>query len=856
MRAAIWISFDSGSIVKHMKNKLIKLFFENFQEKEFIHGRYISIIGLILSLGLIYGVWSFSERFFYNQAKARFERHVDKDIQTLRERLQQYENTLRGGIGFFQASTGVTRRAWYHYINTIDLPHYYPGMLGMGYAMMIPQGEIRSVEERIRREGYTGFEVKPKGSREYYSAILYLEPLERRNKAAIGYDMFSEPIRREAMERARDTGQSALTGKVTLLQEIDKEKQAGVLMYLPYYLESKEMDSVEKRRRGLLGYIYAPFRIGDFIHANFTHKEILELEIYDGKRMGRTNLLYRSPDISGYDSDHHTERILRIGGREWHMYYSSSSAFDARHSSQYPKLFALIGLILYLMMMYIIIELLRKRALLKKQTQALQHEKELAQTYLDIAAVMVLIFDTKYTIKSINRKGCEVIGYSADEAIGKNFIELFVPLRIREELHKVANEFVDHNKNDYYENPILTKNGDERLIAWRNRQLFDEQGELIGILSSGEDITDIRHAQKELQERETFYRTIFESIDKSIIILSDTIIVDCNKVALDLFDSTNEHFIGQSLFDTAYEIDCQDGSLHHHLTCAYSGERVSTRCTLRHHENPNNVKIADFYFSQFGSAEQNKLIMIAHDITDKIEKEKMLTLHGRQAQMGEMISMIAHQWRQPLAIINAITTQMRFKAIMNDIEDHTFIDNLVKIEQQSSHLSQTISDYRDFFRPDKPKEHFRIVSLINHAHNLIDHTLKNHSIHVEQEELYNPMLYTYRNEVLQVLIVLLKNALDAFVENKVLGGKITISVRAEERYCIVSVTDDAGGIPSGVMHKLFSPYFTTKSESYGTGLGLYMSRIIIEEHCDGLIEAFSEENTTTFTIKLPCEEEL
>lgn len=856
MTAAIWISFDFGSIVNYIKNRLRKFFYENFKEQAFILSRCVSIIGLIFSIILIYGVWFFSERFFYNQAEVRFEHHVDEDLYTLRERLQQYENTLRGGVGFFQASTDVTRTDWHHYINAIDLPHYYPGMLGMGYAMMIPQGQITSVEERIRREGYTGFTLKPKGIRENYSAILYLEPLERRNRVAIGYDMLSEPVRREAMERARDTGETALSGKVTLLQEIDKDKQSGVLMYIPYYLEHKDIKSVEKRRRVLLGYIYAPLRVGDLINANFTHKEIMQLEIYDGNGRGSNNLLYQSPNISDYHSDYHTERTLRIGGRQWHIYYSSSSAFDARHSSQYPKLFALIGLILYLTMMYVIVELLRKRALLKKQAQELQNEKELAQTYLDIAAVMVLIFDTKYTIKSINRKGCEVIGYSADEAIGKNFIELFVPLRIREELHKVANEFVDHNKNDYYENPILTKNGDERLIAWRNRQLFDEQGELIGILSSGEDITDIRHAQKELQEREIFYRTIFESIDKSIVILSDTIVVDCNESALRLFESTDEHFIGQSIFDTAYEIDCQDGSLHHHLACAYSGEAVSTRCTLRHHKNPNNIKVADIYFSQFGSAEKNKLIMISHDVTEKIEKEKMLTLHGRQAQMGEMISMIAHQWRQPLAIINAITTQMRFKAIMNDIEDHSFIDNLVKIEQQSSHLSQTISDYRDFFRPDKPKEHFRVVSLINHSLTLIDHTLKNHSIHVEQEDSFNPMLYTYRNEVLQVMIVLLKNALDAFVENKVVGGKITISVRAEERYCLISVVDDAGGIPSGVMHKLFSPYFTTKNASYGTGLGLYMSRIIIEEHCDGLIQAFSEDNSSTFIIKLPCEEEL
>ena len=154
-----------------------------------------------------------------------------------------------------------------------------------------------------------------------------------------------------------------------------------------------------------------------------------------------------------------------------------------------------------------------------------------------------------------------------------------------------------------------------------------------------------------------------------------------------------------------------------------------------------------------------------------------------------------------------------------------------------------------------PKEHFRVVSLIDHAINLIDHTLKNHSIRIENEHVYNPTLYTYRNEVLQVLIVLLKNSLDAFMENKVIGGEIIIAVRHEESYCVIEICDNAGGIPKEVMYKLFSPYFTTKSESFGTGLGLYMSRIIIEDHCAGLIQALSEGNRTTFSVKLPYEEE-
>jgi CHASE1-domain containing sensor protein/nitrogen-specific signal transduction histidine kinase len=718
-----------------MVNRFKKFFYDNVQEEAFIHSRSMSIISWILSLAMLYGMWFLSEHFFFDRAQKRFEHHASEHLEIMKNRIQQYENTLRGGVGFFHGSDKVTRADWHQFVAAIDPKTHNPGMQGIGYSMMIAPDNIAMIEEKIRKEGYTSFEVKPKGERELYSAILYLEPCNKRNDAAIGYDMYSEPIRHDAMKRAAETGMASLSGRVTLLQEIDHDIQSGVLIYLPYYAHQEWLNTIEERRRSLLGYVYAPLRMGDFINSLMSHKENFYLEIYDGEGKREDSLLYKSPEISTYSSHYHSTRTLNIGGRTWYITYSSTPAFDVRNSTQYPILFALVGLILYLLLMYIILELLKKRSLLKSKTEALKHEKELAQ------------------------------------------------------------------------------------------------------------------------DSEAFYRTVFGSIEESIVVLKENRVVDCNDVALRLFDTTKERFLGQSILDTAYEIECQDYSLPHHISVAYSGEFTSTRCTLRLHKNPNVIKIVEFSFSRFGTLDKNKLVMISRDITRKVEEEKLLTIHGRQAQMGEMISMIAHQWRQPLAIINAITTQMRLKAMLADSNDNELVDNLQKIEQQSTHLSQTISEYRDFFRPDKPKERFHVLTLIDHSLNLIDHTLKSHSIHIENDRLYNPVLYTYRNEVLQVLIVLLKNALDAFVENKVIGGEIIIRVKPENNSCVISVRDNAGGIAPSVMYKLFSPYFTTKNENNGTGLGLYMSRMIIEDHCGGSIEAMSEGNTTTFNIKLPCEEE-
>ncbi len=486
----------------------------------------------------------------------------------------------------------------------------------------------------------------------------------------------------------------------------------------------------------------------------------------------------------------------------------------------------------------------------KNFEDALLHEKETAQNYLDIVDVMLLVIDTDTKVQLLNRRGCEIIGYDFDEVVGKNWIENFLPKRFRNEVIGVSNQLIKTDKvASYHENPILTKNGEERLIAWRNTPLFDFENNFIGILCSGEDITDIRKTQEQLSESEEFYRTIFSSANEAILILQDNVITDCNEPALELFEKEKAALIGMDIFDSADNIECRDKSLDFYLDTAYQGFDAMAECSLTLHTK--ETKVVEFTLSGLGKETENKLIMIARDMTKKIESEKLFKLQTRQAQMGEMISMIAHQWRQPLAIINAITTQMRFKEYMNGHEDSIEQSNLIKIEEQCTHLSQTISEYRDFFRPDKPKEYFELSLLLRHALNLIEHTLKNQGIEIEEIIGNAPKLFSYRNEILQVLIALLKNSLDAFEDNELEYGKITISLNSDDTYCILSIHDNAGGIKPENMNKLFIPYFTTKNKNDGTGLGLYMSKMIIQDHCHGMLEVYTQKNETTFTIKIP-----
>ncbi len=248
-------------------------------------------------------------------------------------------------------------------------------------------------------------------------------------------------------------------------------------------------------------------------------------------------------------------------------------------------------------------------------------------------------------------------------------------------------------------------------------------------------------------------------------------------------------------------------------------------------------------------------VSIVNDVTENNAKERLLLMQSRQAQMGEMLSMIAHQWRQPLAIINALVGKMLLLEMFKEQPDEKVSESLKQIEDQSLFLSRTITDFRDFFRTDKPKEVIACSKLIANAMSLIDHAVKTHSLHFTTTLNSDPVINTYANEILQVLITLIKNSLDAFDENPIEEKHLEIRVDEEEDRVVISVQDNAGGIAPDIIGEIFSPYFTTKQGDKGTGLGLYMAKMVVEEHCHGSLSVESEGGMSTFKISLPIEDE-
>jgi signal transduction histidine kinase len=232
------------------------------------------------------------------------------------------------------------------------------------------------------------------------------------------------------------------------------------------------------------------------------------------------------------------------------------------------------------------------------------------------------------------------------------------------------------------------------------------------------------------------------------------------------------------------------------------------------------------------------------------QKDQMLILQDRQAVMGEMINNIAHQWRQPLNMLGLTIQQL---SLYHDLGEFTkeFLDNSVNRSMGLiQHMSQTIDDFRNYFRPDKEKVEFKVQEAITSTLSLIEENFKSQQIGVELVAKGDSVIYGFRNEFAQVVLNILNNARDVLMEREIKDPRVTITLGSENGRAVVTISDNAGGIPEEIIGKIFDPYFTTKGPQTGTGVGLFMSKTIIEKNMGGSLTAQNSADGAEFRIEV------
>lgn len=242
--------------------------------------------------------------------------------------------------------------------------------------------------------------------------------------------------------------------------------------------------------------------------------------------------------------------------------------------------------------------------------------------------------------------------------------------------------------------------------------------------------------------------------------------------------------------------------------------------------------------------------IISYEVEQNRLKDQQMLQQSRLAQMGEMISMIAHQWRQPLAAISSTSSAISLKATLHKLDEETAVELSKKISEYSEHLSTTIDDFRNFFHSNKKKSQTTYTELVESVLNIIEVSIANHNIELITELDCSDTLETYPNELKQVILNLIKNAEDVLLEKEINAPYIKIKTYKQDNTLILQVSDNGGGIEEDNIDKIFDPYFSTKMERNGTGLGLYMSKTIVEDHCGGKLSVSNNKDGAVFTIAL------
>jgi CHASE1-domain containing sensor protein len=343
--------------------------------------RLAALCALLLGIGLTLILWWSAQNQAQQEARQRFEFQVRETQLAIRQRLLAYEHVLRGAAGLFAASKQVGRNEWRRYTDSLHLESNYPGILGLGFSQWLQPGESQALTRQMRAEGLSNFDIWPRGEGDAQSAIVYLEPDNWRNQRALGFDMYSEATRRDAMERARDLATPIASGRVRLVQETEAAPQHGFLMYLPVYPDGVVPADLQARRQSLRGFVYSPFRMDDLMHGIFgaQAKPMLRLQVFDAADANPEQLMYDSFAGAGADAIPLFDKLRHVNfnGRQWALSFASLPDFEHSIERQKPAMILGGGLLTSLLLAILVWLLGANRARsqqLARANQGLQEE--------------------------------------------------------------------------------------------------------------------------------------------------------------------------------------------------------------------------------------------------------------------------------------------------------------------------------------------------------------------------------------------------------------------------------------------------------------------------------------------------
>lgn len=441
------------------------------------------------------------------------------------QRLQAHEQILQSSAAFFKVSDTMTRKQWKDFVEHSKINTNFPGILGLGFSLIIPEDNLEKHILQFKKEGFPDYKVFPEVKRDNYTSIIFLEPFSARNLRAFGYDMMTDLVRREAMERARDMNIAALSGKVLLVQETVTDVQAGNLMYVPVYRKGAAINSLKQRREAIIGWVYSPYRMNDLMSSimkewDLQNNKKLYLHIFDGTEYSPQSMLFESHEPheqSASENIRFSNQIpIKFNGHQWLLIFSQQTGnIITDYISVWSVLLS--GLIISFLLFFFTKSLVNTNFRARHMATRLTAELKESERFLKESQKIANLGSYSLDLTTGIWKSSEIL----DEIFGinKSYVRsidgwnmLIHPDHKEMMVDYFKNEVIIKKKPFNKEYRIVKNNtAKERWVHGLGKLEFDNQNNPIRMIGTISDITERKLAEEKSHLSREQYKSLFEN---------------------------------------------------------------------------------------------------------------------------------------------------------------------------------------------------------------------------------------------------------------------------------------------------------------------------------------------------------